>query len=324
MAIRLSTKRLAHAFIMHSVSAHVVAQCRFDGPSALSVVEALLAGGANVKAINKDGMTALHGACHAGLTAVVKCLVAAGAIVNSVAPRSRGTGVGYGATPLQRARGCQDAQRLEIVKFLLENGADVNVLDEFQDSALSLIASTEDVKSVAVLLDYGANPDQTGQDGDNALSLSVRRNNKALGVLLLQYGAQLDLLSDQTRETMIPAWAVPATARRKPSKQAGQPPAAARSPPAQRTPPSKPLPPPSPPTAQRARPAVPVAAVERVTPPKRANVDAMAALLTASLEIFSSSGDDATSAIVELLKSNTTFIGQLDELARLCRTNEDQ
>lgn len=274
--------------------------------------------------------------CSDHATLKERIILYVGALVNSVAPRSRGTGVGYGSTPLMRAYGCKDKERLEIVTFLLKNGADVNALDEFGDSALSLFASTEDIKSMAVLLDYGADPSVTGHDKSNALSVAIIRNNKSMGTLLLQYGATWDNLSPEINY-VLPDWVRPFPVPRKPSKKAGQPdapsaPSKAPTPPPKAPPSTSPRAPQSPPAAGRGARA---ASAHFVPPPPPgaeegleeeplpahstvpAHVAPLVSILVSSMEIISNSRDDRD-AITDLLRSNAVFVAQLKKLARVC------
>jgi ankyrin repeat protein len=77
----------------------------------------------------------------------------------------------------------------EGVKFLLSRGADVNAVNEFDDTALIDVAALGNHEIADMLLQYGANPNAKSLARDNALHAAVRSGNVRLVALLLEKGA---------------------------------------------------------------------------------------------------------------------------------------
>ena len=79
-------------------------------------------------------------------------------------------------TPLHFAayRGCE-----EVVRTLLEHGANKDQTDNDGDTPLHLAADWGHAEVVRILLQYGADKDQTSNDGDTPLQLAVEGNQFA-------------------------------------------------------------------------------------------------------------------------------------------------
>jgi hypothetical protein len=90
-----------------------------------AVVQQLLENGADVKAKGNNGWTALHGAAGGGHEAVVRLLLENGADVKAKN--------NYGRTALHEAAG---AGHEAVVRLLLENGADVNAKADYGQMVL--------------------------------------------------------------------------------------------------------------------------------------------------------------------------------------------
>lgn len=130
-------------------------------------VEALLKEGADVKAAQVDGMTALHWAVHHDNADVVRRLIAAGADVRAA---NR-----YSVSPLSTA--CVNGTEAVVVA-LLEAGADPN-----EGSVLTTAARTGRVGPVKALLDRGAKVESV------ALHRAAAEGHAAVVELLLKAGA---------------------------------------------------------------------------------------------------------------------------------------
>ena len=161
-----------------------------EATGSLEAVQLLLAAGADAKAVDANGNSALYTACdNGGGVAVVRLLLdnGAGAVINQ---KGR-----YDWTPLMCAarRGIAD-----VIKVLAAAGADVAAADNSGDTALHK-ASCEDVSVVRLLLDKGAKAviDKPGSSGRTALMCAARRYDSPGGVdatkALLAAGADKSL-----------------------------------------------------------------------------------------------------------------------------------
>ncbi len=112
----------------------------------------------------------------------------------------------YGFTALMIAA---DNGHESIVKLLLENGADPDLQNDEDDTALILAAShrCRHDNIVELLLDGGANPDiKGGENNATALMWAIPDNCKSIVELLLHRGVNLDI-KDKTGDTAL-MWAV--------------------------------------------------------------------------------------------------------------------
>lgn len=131
----------------------------------LPMVKDLAVSGTGVNTLDAEERTALIYASYNGHTEVMKYLLDAGALVN-VADI-------YGRTALMMA---SSGPFPEAVKLLLEKKAEVNSSDrEEHFTALMFAASEGQLEIVKTLLDHGADPFRKDVDGDDALTFA--RNN---------------------------------------------------------------------------------------------------------------------------------------------------
>ncbi|PGH09567.1 hypothetical protein GX51_00673 [Blastomyces parvus] len=82
---------------------------------------------------------------------------------------------------------------LPAVRLLLEQGADVNIQDREGYTALSLAAWKGDLPVIKLLLKQGANVNIQDREGCTALSLAVRRGDLRAVRLLLEQGADVNI-----------------------------------------------------------------------------------------------------------------------------------
>ncbi len=141
-------------------------------------VHRLLGYGADVNIKDGAESTALLTAVQKGDKDVIQLLLEKGADVNtySVELSYSVSGLngnkeikfyqGKGNTPLSLAI---KARRADIVRLLLENGADKEVRYEHEMTALMLAAANKDLESVKVLLEFGADVSAKGEHGDSIL-----------------------------------------------------------------------------------------------------------------------------------------------------------
>ena len=90
------------------------------------------------------------------------------------------------------------------VRFLAENGADVNAPDDFGDAPLIDVATLGNDAVAEVLLAFGADPNATSETRDNVLHCAVRSGSSRLVRLLLRAGAHPSYLTD-AEETVFDA-----------------------------------------------------------------------------------------------------------------------
>jgi outer membrane protein assembly factor BamB len=133
-----------------------------------------------------DAEETLWNAARSGDLETIKKLVAAGVDVNAKTK--------YNATALAYA--C-DKGHVDIVRYLLEHGAEVNTTDNFYDfTPLGWAGFNEHVEIVGLLLDNGA----TG--ADQVLALGVRNGNKAMVAAAIRGS---DLSADAVGQALVVA-----------------------------------------------------------------------------------------------------------------------
>src|SRR5688572_25837243 len=171
-----------------------------------AIVERLLARGANPNTASDSGVTPLMRAARTGNLAIVRALLPRKANVNAAETERQQTALMWAA-----------AQRHpDIVKVLLENGADVgartgvrqlrvmldqgppgvktsrehaHTIEAGGSTPLLFAAMSGDAESARLLLDRGADVNDTAADGNSALVLAAFQGNGAAARLLLDRGA---------------------------------------------------------------------------------------------------------------------------------------
>ena len=133
----------------------------------IEIVKLLIKEGADVNARDKYGGTALMAAANNGHTEIAKILIGRGAKVDAV-DHSHRTALLFAATgPFP-----------ETVKLLLDNKSNPNVVDNGEHfSPLMHAAAEGNLDIVKILLEYGADPDLKDVDGDTAESFAGQKGH---------------------------------------------------------------------------------------------------------------------------------------------------
>ncbi len=172
------------------------------------VLAYLLGKGAEISAATKSGVTALHRAAESGDVETLKLLLGRGANVNvqqkdgrtplgSAAISGREAAVRYllsqRADPNLDAAGLSRAAfhgDVEIVKALVEAGAEVKGSDSEPVLVLACFSYSADPQIVKILLHRGADPAAKNQAGKTALDLARERGHAEVARLLVEAIAQ--------------------------------------------------------------------------------------------------------------------------------------
>lgn len=144
-------------------------------------------------------MSPLMDAAYRGDLAAVKRLVAQGINVNEKNA--------YGATALMMAAGGTPITSqtydgsTEVLAYLIDHGAEVNVLGGNDTTALRFAVMHHNTDSVKLLLDHGADVNAGRGSGRTALAESVVREDPGIVQLLLDQGAAVNGYADSNGQT---------------------------------------------------------------------------------------------------------------------------
>jgi ankyrin repeat protein len=105
-----------------------------------------------------------------------------------------------GRTPLHRAARSMDIDEL---RFLIENGADVNARDCNNITALASAASRNHLEAVQLLLSKGASPDVTDNNGETPLHYAAAGGYENIVRLLINHGADPGLRNSYGRTPLL-------------------------------------------------------------------------------------------------------------------------
>lgn len=80
---------------------------------------------------------------------------------------------------------------MSAIKFLLENGADVNTKDKRNFTLLMYCAQFGDLTLISLVLSYGAKVNVKDLSGFTALDYAIQKNNLEAVVMLVENGADI-------------------------------------------------------------------------------------------------------------------------------------
>ncbi|MDD5056744.1 MAG: ankyrin repeat domain-containing protein [Sideroxydans sp.] len=153
----------------------------------ISTVSKRLAGSVNINAQDAYGHTALMSAAWAGQTEVIRLLLEKGASVNE---QNRY----FGTTALMYS-----VDKPDNVQLLLNSGADANMKNSHDRTALIIAADKSNTAAVKLLLDRGADVNVIDEDGRTALSVALLnkrgrpQKDIAIAQMLLDKGGDMNV-----------------------------------------------------------------------------------------------------------------------------------
>jgi ankyrin repeat protein len=152
----------------------------------VAMMDVLLKAGADPNSQDESGMTALRHVAWTGKNqvAVAKRLIAAKANVNLAADDDW--------TPLIQAMYGETAEAVPLGTVLLAAGADASVVNNENNTALTVAADRGHVALIPALVKNGANVDFRGRDG-TALEVAAQQGNAEVAKALLEAGANPNL-----------------------------------------------------------------------------------------------------------------------------------
>ena len=96
---------------------------------------------------------------------------------------------------------CIRLKNVEMLKILVDNGANLEVKDVDGETPAFLAATSKCPEVMKVLLDAGANPNTQGEDGWTALMMAARDGDYEITKMLLERGADLYFGTDMFGRT---------------------------------------------------------------------------------------------------------------------------
>ena len=147
--------------------------------ASVKMVETLLVARADASAAQANGLTPLMVAAHTGSVEVVQALLAHGADVNAATAETEATALMWAVAVPHR----------DIVRELLESGADVSPSSTKGMTPLLTAAANGDIESAKLLMADGAGVNDVGSDGTHVLPFAIVNGQDDFALFLLDEGA---------------------------------------------------------------------------------------------------------------------------------------
>ena len=160
------------------------------------IVEMLLKDGANANAITTTGYTSLIIAAAHGHMEVVKLLVNHQGDINYESPNDGATPLMYAAAGIDDGTGKNVTALPDIVKFLIQSGADVNRKHKGGGTALIEAAQAGNLTVFTYLLEAGSDPFIVDEDGLTALMAASGRGNLDIVKVLIDKGLDVNKIGE--------------------------------------------------------------------------------------------------------------------------------
>ena len=149
-----------------------------------------------VKIIKKGSLEhQLIKCCGNGSLEEVRALLDSGAEANSKMPYDSDRDLGW-CGGYSIAHTAAENPDIRIIKLLVERGADVNVLDFYDNTPLYYAAGNNTLEMVKYLVSLGNDPLHENIDGDNLLTFSACNPHKDVLEYFLQQGVDINGISD--------------------------------------------------------------------------------------------------------------------------------
>ncbi|XP_076458680.1 ankyrin repeat and KH domain-containing protein 1-like isoform X4 [Babylonia areolata] len=191
-----------------------------------NVVKELIANGALVEVHNENGHTPLMEAASAGHVDIAQQLLAAGAGINTHSNEFKESALTLACYKghLEMVKFLLDAGadqehktdemhtalmeasmdgHVEVARLLLDSGAQVNMPVDSFESPLTLAACGGHVELANLLIERGANIEEVNDEGYTPLMEAAREGHGEMVVLLLSHGADINAQTEETQETAL-------------------------------------------------------------------------------------------------------------------------
>ncbi|KAL9621311.1 MAG: hypothetical protein Q9160_004202 [Pyrenula sp. 1 TL-2023] len=158
----------------------------------LNIFKLLIEKGADINAPDLDGVRPIYHAAHQCQKDMVQILLQNGADVNVLG--------GFYGFPLTAATSASRGLSGDVLRLLLDYGANVNAIGGCIGSALNAAIDHEREEIVKLLIEKGADVNLRAKasvhENDSPLEIAIRKNNKSIARILIENGADTSHLSE--------------------------------------------------------------------------------------------------------------------------------